>query len=145
MQRIPIALFCVVLWTSAGCGPALSSYLIVSAQAELDGARVADAEKHAVYEFTAASEYLAKAREEQGYADFGPSIDYAFKATELAKQARTRAFQEREKQTPPAGGPAPVSGPAAEPEPAAPQVIIKKKTSVQIVPITPEAGTRPPQ
>jgi hypothetical protein len=138
-----------------GCGPVMSTYLIISAQAELDGAKAADGEKYAVYEYTAASEYLAKAREEQGYADFGPSIDYGFKANELAVQARERAESERNKERAPDTLP-----PGMEPDVTVddddegPSVIIEKApqaeeagepTKVKIVPITPEEGTRPPE
>lgn len=125
-----------------GCGPLMSTYLIISAQAELDGAQAAEAEKYAVYEYTASSEYLAKAREEQGYADFGPAIDYAFKAQELAVKAKERAESERDKQRAPDFVPEGASG-SSSPTPAAPRVIIEKQpsqgaTSVEIVPISPE-------
>ncbi len=113
---------------SSGCGPVMSTYLIVSAQAELDGAQAAEAEKYAVYEYTAASEYLQKAREEQGYADFGPAIDYSYKATELAKKARERAEKERDKQRAPDAVPEgyEVEEQAPQEAPSAPKVIIKK-------------------
>lgn len=144
-----------------GCGPVMSSYLIVSAQAELDGAKAAEAEKYAIYEYTAATEYLDKAREEQGYADFGPSIDYGYKASELAKKARERAEKERDKQRAPDSVPEDYE-PDAEPEPEpkkSPKVIIKKAptaslgeglgegepTSMDTVTVSPETGTRPPR
>lgn len=130
----------------SGCGPLMSTYLIISAQAELDGAQAAEAEKYAVYEYTASSEYLAKAREEQGYADFGPAIDYAFKAQELAVKAKERAEAQRDKQRAPdfvPEGASDISSPA--PAPSSPKVIIQKNTapaddtsSVEIVPISPE-------
>lgn len=145
-RRLPFALALAAIFPLGGCGPTLSTYLIISAQAELDGAKAADAEKHAVYEYTAASEYLAKAREEQGYADFGPAIDYAYKATELARQAQERAEKEKGKERPPEDLP-PDFQPAPEeaaPAGGAPQVIIKK-TTVEVVPVNPEEGTRPPQ
>ncbi len=87
----------VALAFGSGCGPILSTYLIVSAQADLDGAKAAEAEKYAVYEYTAASQYLHKAREEQGYADFGPAIDFAFKADEMATKGITRAAEEKKR------------------------------------------------
>lgn len=129
-----------------GCGPLMSTYLIISAQAELDGAQAAEAEKYAVYEYTASSEYLAKAREEQGYADFGPAIDYAYKAQELAVKAKERAAAQRDKQRAPDFVPEGASDDyAPSPAPAAPKVIIKKQpapsdgsSSVEIVPISPE-------
>lgn len=122
---------CAVVLLSTGCGPIISSYLIVGAQADLEGARAAEAEKYAVYEYTAASEYLHKAREEQGYADFGPSIDFAYKAQDLAQKATARAQDEKKKLS---------EGPGAEwqapiTEGSQPSVIIKKK----------EPGARSPQ
>jgi hypothetical protein len=115
---------------SSGCGPVISTYLIVTAQAELDGAQAAEADKYAVYEYTAASEYLQKAREEQGYADFGPAIDYSYKASELAKKAREHAEKERDKQRAPDAVPegygVEVQEPAPPAAPSAPKVIIKK-------------------
>lgn len=123
----------------AGCGPLISTQLILSAQAELDGATAAQAETHATYEMVAAQSYLDKAREEQGYADFGPAIDYAFKAEKLAKKARERAVKEREKATPPSEMPFEQSA-AGSDEADVPQIIIKK-TPVAAVPVTSEAGT----
>src|ERR1041385_4617602 len=93
-----IAVVCAVL-ASSGCGPIISTYLIVSAQADLDGAKAAEAEKYAIYEYTAASEYLHKAKEEQGYADFGPAIDFAYKAQDLAQKATARAQDEKKRQS----------------------------------------------
>lgn len=121
--------------TATGCGPLISSYLIVGAQADLEGAQAAEAEKYAVYEYTAASEYLHKAREEQGYADFGPAIDFAYKAQDLAQKATARAHDEKKKLS---------EGPAAEWEAPAteagqPSVIIKKKD-----PNAPNAPNSPP-
>ena len=91
------ALACLL---GSGCGPLMSTYLILDAQAELDGAKTAEAEQFALYEYTAAQQYLTKAREEQGYADFGPSIDYAFKAQAMAKKARKLANEKRTREDP---------------------------------------------
>ena len=129
-----------------GCGPALSTYLIISAQTQLDGAKAADAEKYAIYEYTAATEYLAKSREEQGYADFGPSIDYAYRAQELARQAQERAEKEKAKERAPDEIPADFQPAPAVSESldSGSQRVIIKKTTVDVVPIRPEEGTRPP-
>lgn len=136
----------------SGCGPVMSTYLILDAQAELDGAQAAEAEKYAIYEYTAASEYLHKAREEQGYADFGPSIDFAYKAGELARAGRERA--EKEKRNLEAPGEMPLVAPDASASPPQKKVIIKKQTSetapqqeqepvkVKIVPVNPETGPK---
>jgi hypothetical protein len=132
-----------------GCGPVISTYLIVSAQADLDGAKAAEAEKYAVYEYTAADQYLHKAREEQGYADFGPAIDFAFKADDLAQKATNRAKDEKKKQMeqPSADWQAPTD---VAPTGSQPGIVIKKKDEskgddmkVKVVPIPIEQGPRP--
>src|SRR5437763_432967 len=71
-----------------GCGPLQSSTLLVDAQAELAAAKTAEAEKAAPFEFTAAEEYLHKAREEQSYADYEVSVTFAKKARDCARLAR---------------------------------------------------------
>lgn len=136
----------LVTAATSGCGPLISTYLIVGAQADLEGAQAAEAEKYAVYEYTAASEYLHKAREEQGYADFGPSIDFAYKAQDLAQKATARAQDEKKKIT---------EGPGTEWEAppsdsGQPSVIIKKKPNegatapkIKVVPIPVEDGPKP--
>ena len=132
-----VAALCVTCVISTGCGPLISTYLIVSAQADLDGAKAAEAEKYAVYEYTAADQYLHKAREEQGYADFGPSIDFAYKAQDLAAKALTRAQDEKKRLADQQG--ADWQAPTAEG--AQPSVIIKKKDEpvrVKVVPIPTE-------
>jgi len=157
MPRLVIALLSSLLVSLAsGCGPLISSYLIISAQAELDGADAAQGERFAPYEYTAATEYLAKAREEQGYADFGPSIDYAFKANELAVKAKERAEKERSKAQGPGEMPPGVVAPPPNNDGApsrTPNVIIEKvpekdvggePVGIEIVPIPTEEGTRPP-
>src|ERR1041385_7936828 len=133
-----VSALCAVVGATSSCGPVISTYLIVAAQADLDGAKAAEAEKYAVYEYTAASEYLHKAREEQGYADFGPAIDFAYKAQDLAEKATARAQEEKKRQTdqPSADWQAPTD------EGQQPSVIIKKKdepkgdnVKVKVVPI----------
>ena len=145
MRRLVVAFAIVAAACSlSGCGPIISTYLIVSAQADLDGAKAAEAEKYAVYEYTAADQYLHKAREEQGYADFGPAIDFAYKADDLAKKALDKAADEKKRQMdqPQADWQAP-----AEPG-QQPSVIIKKKpedpsVKVKVVPIPTEEGPKP--
>jgi hypothetical protein len=129
------------------CGPILSTYLIINAQAELDGASAAEAPKYALYEYTMSEQYIHKAREEQGYADYGPAIDYAFKAEEMAKKATEKSNEEKKRllenpsaaqwETPTEGG-------------TQPSVIIKKKNdekkpdgSLKVVPIPVEEGPKP--
>jgi hypothetical protein len=77
---------------AAACGPTQSTALIMDADVQLQAATTADGEKLAPYEWTAAREYLHKAREEQGYADYELAIDYAEKAGKLARDAKARAM-----------------------------------------------------
>lgn len=148
----PLVVVCAVaLPLLTGCGPILSTYLILSAQADLEGAKAAEAEKYAVYEYTMASEYLHKAREEQGYADFGPSIDYAFKAEEMAAKGTEKANLEKKRLIDQPAADATWEAPV---EPGAqPGVIIKKKdpapgaapdaAKVKVVPIPVDEGPKP--
>jgi hypothetical protein len=129
-----------VLWLAMGCGPVQSTYLILSAQAELDGARAAQADRYAPYEYTAANQYLDKAREEQGYAEFGASVDFAYKAKELAKEGKKRSLSKQQEESPPElieSGDAPVIIKGQDTE--------QSPTSVKIVPVPVEEGTRPPE
>jgi hypothetical protein len=81
----------VVVFAATGCGPMISTSLLVTAESQLAGAKAAEAEQYALYEHTAADAYLRKAHEEFGYADYGPAIDYAWKAGDLAEKAIERA------------------------------------------------------
>jgi hypothetical protein len=71
--------------------------MIMDAEAKLAAAKAAEAERYAPYEYTAAEEYLHKAHEELGYADYGPAIDYAYKAAEAAERGTKRAGDEKAK------------------------------------------------
>jgi hypothetical protein len=110
----------------------MSTYLILKAQYELEGAEAAEAEKYAPYEYTAAKLYLDKAREEQGYADFGASIEYAWKAEELAVQGRERAFKIQDRETAPLQAPTFIPGEIDSAEPTAPVIIQEQPTSPTI-------------
>jgi hypothetical protein len=137
MRRLGVlvALVCLL----SGCGPILSTYLIIAAQADLDGAQAAEAEKYAVYEFTSSKELLHKAREEQGYADYGPAIDYAYKAQEMAKKAREKADDEKRRamEEPSAAWEAPSEAGQQ------PSVIIKKKDEQQKIKVVPIPTEQP--
>lgn len=138
-------LVCLVV-PLGGCGAAMSTYLILAAQIDVDAAEAAEAEKYAPYEYTAAQEYLHKAREEQGYADFGPAIEYAFMAQEFAEKATERAEKVKSEQQPPPGAPADPElavPPPSEPAPAG-GIIIRKKPEDQVAPGTPDPGASEP-
>jgi hypothetical protein len=73
----------------SGCGPVeYISQVGNKASAAVSAAKLAQADRYAPYEYTAAEEYLHKAREEAGHAQYQDSIDYGRKAEELANRAR---------------------------------------------------------
>ena len=74
-----------------GCGPVVSGMRIMKADVEISEAVTAGAREHAVYEYTAAVEYLKKAREEHAYSDFLGAERFAAKALDLAYKARRKA------------------------------------------------------
>jgi hypothetical protein len=119
----------------SGCGPILTTYLVVDAEAKLAGARASEAEANAVYEYTAAEAYLKKAHEELGYADYGPAIDYAYKAGVLAAQGAERARDVRSKHLEEAeaaaSAPEPEDAPAGAPAPPRKVIIKKVPTTLQ--------------
>ncbi len=87
--RRTLALATVLL---GGCGPV--EYLNqVSGRAAtaLRQARHQGAERHAPFEYTAASEYLHKAREEAGHSSYQIAIEYGRRAEELAGKAEAIA------------------------------------------------------
>lgn len=79
---------CCGLLVLAACGPTRAGSMIVDAAAELAAARTAEAEGKAPYEFTAAEEYLHKARHDHSYANFETAEKFAKKARDCAKVAR---------------------------------------------------------
>lgn len=90
VRRLGVLLLGGGLFVS-GCGPIVSGVQIIKADVELSAAATAGAKNNAPYEYTAATEYLQKAREEHGYSDFAESRKYANKAFELAEKARKKA------------------------------------------------------
>lgn len=74
----------LLLLALGGCTAGRTVFYVWSAQRSMDGAIAAGADTKAVYEYTLAREYLAKAREESGYSDFKD-------AEILARKARTWA------------------------------------------------------
>ena len=89
----------VIKWLAAGlglalatgCGPVVSGVQLINVNIALSAAETAGAKRAAVYEYTAAKEYLQKAREEHAYSDFWASRIYADKALDYAKRARAKA------------------------------------------------------
>ena len=114
-RRVTLLVLAVPL---AGCGPILSTSLIIDAESKFAAAEVAEAQQFAPYEYTAAEHYLQKAHEEFGYADYGPAIDYAYKAADAAEKATKKASDEKTRRmdmptaVPTAATPATTSAPA---------------------------------
>ncbi len=86
------ALFAACALLVSGCGPILSTQALSDAERALADAEAADAEALAVYEFTSATEYVDKAREEWGYSDFRAALTYARRARDFARDAQARAL-----------------------------------------------------
>jgi hypothetical protein len=76
-----------------GCGPIeYLSQVSNKAAAAVAAAKLAQADRYAPYEYTAAEEYLHKAREEAGYAQYQDAIEYGRRSEELANRARAMAI-----------------------------------------------------
>lgn len=76
------------LIAAGGCGPVEYLHQVTRrAQTAVSAAKSAGADRHAPYEYTAAAEYLHKAREEAGYADYQSAIRFGRKAEVLALRA----------------------------------------------------------
>ncbi len=116
----PVPVAALMVACVIGCGPI--EYIDVSSKAgaALAQAKQVDAERLAPYEYTAAQEYLHKAREEAGYSEYQVSIEFGRKAEELAARARALA-QARAREGAAAGAPPPPApAPAAAPSSPAP-------------------------
>jgi hypothetical protein len=138
MRVLPAFVAVAIVASTTGCGPIVSTYLIIDAEAKFAGAQAAEADRFAIYEYTASEAYLKKAHEELGYADYGPAIDYAYKAADLAAQGTERANEARHKRIDDADAAATTAttesteSPTSSPTP--PKKVIIKKLDVPSVP-----------
>lgn len=115
MMRAAIGLAALVFLF--GCGPVeYLNQVTRHASAEVAAAKAAGAPKYAPYEYTGAVEYLHKAREEAGYADYQAAIRFGKKAASLARKARKIAL-ERAGKEPIGPKEAPIDPSAAPPVP----------------------------
>jgi len=80
-----------------GCGPISATHAIAEATVAVEAASGVEAKRYAAYEFTLAYEYLRKAREEEGYADYQAAIDFAQSARKFAEDAKERALSHPER------------------------------------------------
>src|SRR4051794_30137887 len=89
-RLVPIlAPLLVSLW---GCGPVeYINQVGNKAASAVSAAKLAQADRYAPYEYTAAEEYLHKAREEAGYAEYEDAIEFGRRAEELANKGRAIA------------------------------------------------------
>lgn len=117
-KRIGIAgLGLALLGSGAGCGPVQYITTVTSqASSEVAAAKSANAEKYAPFEYTAAVEYLHKAREEEGYADHENAIKYGRLAKEHAEKAKKLAIEKAGTDEDPTVTPVPVETPVDAPE-----------------------------
>jgi Domain of unknown function (DUF4398) len=84
------------------CGPVHSTALLIDADRQVEEARKAGAENDAPYEWTAATLYLHKAREEVGRSQYEYAVAFARKATTYASAARTAALNKAKSEKDPA-------------------------------------------
>lgn len=82
-----LALLGAALGAVSGCAAAKASVQILSAEQALHRAETYQAPEVAVYEYTMATEYLDKAREEAGYADYRIADALARKSAEWSDRA----------------------------------------------------------
>ena len=80
-----------LLWALPGCAAARAGYFIVSAQQKYEAALSEGAAERAPYETTLAGAYLDKAREEDGYNDFGITEKLCKRSMEMSARALTRS------------------------------------------------------
>ena len=120
MQRAALGLV-LIMAAMAGCGPVqYVSQVTRRAAAEVAAAKSAGAERYAPYEYTAATEFLHKAREEAGYADYQAAIRFGNKAEEHAKKARELAIKLAGSESEGAGEPIDPSATPPTPTPTQP-------------------------
>ncbi len=83
-----------------GCGPVeYINQVGNKAASAVSAAKLASADRYAPYEYTAAEEYLHKAREEAGHAEYQDAIEYGRKAEELANRARAITVERMAKES----------------------------------------------
>jgi hypothetical protein len=113
---------CLLLLLAAGCGPVRATSVIGDAETAIARARAADGERLAPYETVSAKLYLAKAREQQGRAQYGAAEDLAKQSLRFAREAVERAGEQRSRggPTPAPASPATVTRPQPASEPPAP-------------------------
>ena len=80
------------------CGPIETDRALSRAYIAIEGARGADAQRYAIYEYQSALLYLQKAREEEGHSNFEGARHFAKESRTFADKARARALTRRRAQ-----------------------------------------------
>lgn len=91
MHRTLLILLALSAPLLGGCAAGRASYFLLDAQRKLDAAAAEGAEKRAAYEYTMAREFLRKAKEENGYSDFGATESLSRRSIEYAAAAYERS------------------------------------------------------
>ena len=127
LRYVPTGAVILALAPLIGCGPVeYISQVGNKAASAVSSAKLAQADRYAPYEYTAAEEYLHKAREEAGYAEYQDAIEYGRRSEELANRARAVAVNKlaeaasksskvtpaSEREEPPSGNTDPDAAPA---------------------------------
>lgn len=92
----------LMILTTVACGPVQSTALISEAEVAVEKAATVKADSYAPYEYYSAREYLYKAKEEWGFADFEAAMDYATLSKKFAEEALKKT-----KESPYQGSPVP--------------------------------------
>ncbi len=87
------SLISVLVLVGLGCGPVQSTSYLIDAETMMEAAKTAQADKLAPFEWTSATLYLHKSKEEVGYSDYEQAVDYAKKAVDYATKARDAAIK----------------------------------------------------
>jgi hypothetical protein len=100
-------LLSALVCAASACGPIQSTSYLIDTENMLEAARVAQADKLAPYEWTAAQLYFLKSKEEVGYSDYEQAVDYGKKAVDFATRARDTALKVGRRNEPAGSAPAP--------------------------------------
>lgn len=92
VKHLLLAFVLVAAAVGSGCGPIQSTSYLLDAEVAIQSAKTAGADKYAPYEYTSATLYIHKAREEVGYSDFEVAVNFAQKASRYANEAREKAM-----------------------------------------------------
>ena len=91
-------LFILAAAPLVACGPIETDQALSRAYIAIEGARGADAQRYAIYEYQSALLYLQKAREEEGHSNFEGARHFAKRSRSFADEARARALTRRRAQ-----------------------------------------------